>query len=394
MSKRSKDSSSAGFCAGLVSHQADSLSIKSEQFAKVFDRRGRAIRGLWMRSGNYYARLNLSNDDGSIRDRRVRLVSKTLSDARKEMSQLRSKPVKAIEQKPRIPDFGTFTQTYLSTMEHQKRPHTIKSEKMFIRRWSERIGDRPINKVTTADVFSFRTSLLSKGLSGRTVNLAVTVLNNVLNHAQDLGLIDSMPTKKLKPIRWKPKKRKLFTVDDINRLCSAAVESGRNGQMLSDYIRLMSCSGSRRDETLRIKWDDIDWEQQQLWVGADGLAKNYESRVVEFNPALEDHLKNMMGRRDVSSAYLFPSPRRKKEDFPARNLKESLRKIRDQVGCQGFGFHDCRHHFISYAVMSGIDYLTIARWVGHKDGGILIGKVYGHLNDDHKRKQARRLSFT
>ena len=61
-----------------------------------------------------------------------------------------------------------------------------------------------------------------------------------------------MPTQKLKPIRWNPKKRKLFTVDDINRLCSAAVESGRNGQMLSDYIRLMSCSGSRRDETLRI----------------------------------------------------------------------------------------------------------------------------------------------
>ena len=139
---------------------------------------------------------------------------------------------------------------------------------MFIRRWSERIGDRPINKVTAADVFSFRTSLLSKGLSGRTVNLAVTVLNNVLNHAQDLGLIDYMPTQKLKPIRWKPKKRKLFNLDDINRLCSAAVESGRNGQMLSDYIRLMSCSGSRRDETLRIKLDDIDWEQQQLWVGA------------------------------------------------------------------------------------------------------------------------------
>jgi hypothetical protein len=43
--------------------------------------------------------------------------------------------------------------------------------------------------------------------------------------------------------------------------------------------------------------------------------------------------------------------------------------------------------------MSGIDYLTIARWVGHRDGGILIGRVYGHLNDEHKRKQANRLSF-
>ena len=28
-------------------------------------------------------------------------------------------------------------------------------------------------------------------------------------------------------------------------------------------------------------------------------------------------------------------------------------------------------------VMNGIDYMTIARWVGHRDGGVLIGKVYG-----------------
>jgi hypothetical protein len=26
--------------------------------------------------------------------------------------------------------------------------------------------------------------------------------------------------------------------------------------------------------------------------------------------------------------------------------------------------------------MSGIDYMTIARWVGHKDGGVLIGGLW------------------
>jgi hypothetical protein len=37
--------------------------------------------------------------------------------------------------------------------------------------------------------------------------------------------------------------------------------------------------------------------------------------------------------------------------------------------------------------------MTIARWVGHKDGGVLIGKVYGHLNDEHAKKMAARLVF-
>ena len=163
--------------------------------------------------------------------------------------------------------------------------------------------------------------------------------------------------------------------------------------MLSDYLRLMACCGSRRDETLRLRWVDVDWDRKQLWVGPDGFSKNYEARVVDFNSFLERHLRAMFNRRDKRSVWLFPAPRRKAQDRPARSLKESLRKIRDQAGCPGIGFHDCRHHFISYAVMCGIDYLTIARWVRHRDGGILIGRVYGHLNDEHKRKQANRLSF-
>jgi hypothetical protein len=43
--------------------------------------------------------------------------------------------------------------------------------------------------------------------------------------------------------------------------------------------------------------------------------------------------------------------------------------------------------------MSGIDFMTIARWVGHKDGGTLIGKVCGHLSNEHAQAQAARMNF-
>ena len=37
--------------------------------------------------------------------------------------------------------------------------------------------------------------------------------------------------------------------------------------------------------------------------------------------------------------------------------------------------------------MSGIDYFTIAGWVGNRAGVVLIGRVYGHLNDEPGRSQ-------
>jgi hypothetical protein len=43
--------------------------------------------------------------------------------------------------------------------------------------------------------------------------------------------------------------------------------------------------------------------------------------------------------------------------------------------------------------MSGIDFMTIAAWVGHKDGGVLIGKVYGHLANEHRKAMADKLKF-
>lgn len=42
--------------------------------------------------------------------------------------------------------------------------------------------------------------------------------------------------------------------------------------------------------------------------------------------------------------------------------------------------------------MLDIDDMTIARWVGHQRGGILIGKVYGHLSSEHAKRQAKRIN--
>ena len=87
----------------------------------------------------------------------------------------------------------------------------------------------------------------------------------------------------------------------------------------------MKTCGSRASETLRLKWSDLDWDRKQLIIGSDGLTKNHESRVVDFNPALEMHLLDMNNRRN-GFAYLFPSPKSPTTDNPTKTLKGVLRK--------------------------------------------------------------------
>src|SRR5215471_12048316 len=155
----------------------------------------------------------------------------------------------------------------------------------------------------------------------------------------------------------------------------------------------LAYSGVRRDEALALKWDDVNFARKFLRIGADGSAKNSKARYVDFNSELEAHLKEMVTRRAPDSEWLFPSPQRGNTDKPAKTFRDSFTVARDKAKLPWVGFHDLRHYFASMAVMAGIDFKTIAEWLGHQDGGMLVGKVYGHLLPEHRKRMAKRLRF-
>jgi integrase len=129
-------------------------------------------------------------------------------------------------------------------------------------------------------------------------------------------------------------------------------------------------------------------------MGSGGTAKNRKTRRIEFNESLAALLEEMNAApaRKVSE-YLFPSPRRKAgEDRPANTFRASLHLAREATGMPWIGFHHFRF-FASRCVRSGIDFMTVAAWLGHSVGGILVGKVYGHLSDTHRKTSAGKIKF-
>ena len=152
-------------------------------------------------------------------------------------------------------------------------------------------------------------------------------------------------------------------------------------------------TGAREREAYRLPWKNVDLDRCVLAIGTDGLSKNKRARTLEMSPELAALLREMRENRQPDSSYLFPSPQRGNKDLHVRTFKQSFHKVREAAGLPAIGFHDFRHLFISKCVMAGVDYMTIAEWVGHQDGGVLIGKVYGHINDAHKKLTADRLTF-
>jgi integrase len=399
----------------------------AQAFLPVLDSRRRRVPGIYLRGAVYYGLLKVEMPNGKKVARRYRLLDAEerpvgdLNAAKEALEILRHRRREdALPVRGRKLSFEKWVHQYLASRRFTlKKPFSQEEEKRHLELWVDYLGGVQLEKIGTPLIKGFCEERLKgiksqgkhyKPASVRTLNLDLISLRNALKEAVESGHLPALPRfPKYKPEA--PPVRDLITPAEFELLlesCTARKDDGtpitKNGEQLRDLLRVLAYAGGREQETLAIRWSHVDWKGKQLWIGAPaefdasriaigkgGTSKNKEARSVDFNPQLEAVLKEMKARRAPDTSWMFPSPQRGEKDIKAQSLRESLIRARKAAGLEKFAFHDLRHFFISYAVMAGIDFMTIARWVGHKDGGILIGKVYGHLADTHRRKMAEKL---
>jgi len=399
------------------------------QFIAARDYRNRRIPGLYTRNGRFYAVLWADRGDGRKVTRRFPLYDsnlqpiRTIVEAKEALIELRqNRKERELPLAGRKPRFDEFCDEYLEmATTHAKRPRTQEKERAALELWRGHLSDIRIDRINTPMLKSFVEKRLRgcriekkifRAASARTVSLDLIALRNVLKAAIDAGHLRDLP--RFPKIKVPPPPRRvLITPEQLQQLLTACVATKangdpvtKNGHQLGDFLRLCGFSGAREQEALRLRWSHVDFKNRRLFIGAEegfaaaaltvgsgGVSKNRRSRVVDFNQDLESVLHDMYARRPPDSTWLFPSPQRGEKDVHAKTFRESLRLVRTAAGLPTLGFHDLRHFFTSFCVMSSIDLVTIASWLGHRDGGILIGKVYGHVLDSHRQNAAKLVNF-
>ena len=405
--------------------------LHGAQFMAVRDSRNRRVPGLCTRNGRFYAVLWVDRGDGRKEVRRFPLLDadeepiRALTAAKEAFDLLKGKRIEEkLPKAGRKPLFAAFAKEYLGMASTRaKKSGTQENESQAIARWTAHLGGFRLDAIKTPIINRYAElrqredgCVLArkhfKTAHPRTVSLDLVALRNVLRAAEDAGHLDDLP-KFPKIAKVAPPRRPLISPVQLDKLlagCMATDEDGtpvsKNGEQLRDFLRFLSFTGAREQEGLGVRWAHVDFAGGRVFIGAPddfeaaaftigtgGTSKNGGSRAVDFNPQLGALLREMHARRAPDSSFLFPSPQRGEKDIPARSLRESLKAVRARVGLPKFGFHHLRVYFISYSVMSGVDFMTLAKWVGHKDGGVLIGKVYGDIAQDHARRAAASVTF-
>ena len=238
-------------------------------------------------------------------------------------------------------------------------------------------AEKDIACIKPLDVENYQNKRTGMGIAASTINGEVAIMSKVFIYAIKREACKTNPCDAVSKLKVKKPERRFLTVDEIDALCGASINKHFNR-----YIRFLQYTGAREKEALRVKWDDVDFKNRRVCIGADGESKNGKSRWVDFSEALRVLLEQMGSEHSTGSLFA---------GIPT--FRFHLNATRAVVGLRWVGFHDFRRHFVSQCVMAGIDFATIARWIGHSDGGALLAKKYAFLANDHAVKQAAKLKF-
>jgi len=249
------------------------------------------------------------------------------------------------------------------------------------------LSETEIRKITQADCKKWA-SAYAKTASATRYNNTVSVLRHVLNVAVESGVVYSNAAAVVKRAAVRGKKIALPTIEKFNAMI-AEMRAGHSRDSINcaDFAAGLAFTGCRVGEAREIAWRDLDFEVGEIVVRGDAKTgtKNWELRRVPLIPDARALFQRMRSER-------LGEPLDAKV-FRVGECQKALDRAAKKVGADRITHHDLRHLFATRCIESGVDIPTVSRWLGHKDGGALAMKTYGHLRREHSIAQAQRVTF-
>jgi integrase len=249
------------------------------------------------------------------------------------------------------------------------------------------LADREIRRVTKTDCKEWARAF-RKVASPTRYNNTLGGLRHVFDVAKDAGIIYSNPAERLERVPVRAKQFTLPSGDQFLQLVDAVEHAGAwCSRDCADFVRGLAFTGCRKGEANQITWRDVNFDAGEIVVRGDPetATKNWTVRRVPLIPDARELLERMRAER-------ADEPLDAKV-FAVRESQKALDRACKKVGAERITHHDLRHLFATRCIESGVDIPTVSRWLGHKDGGALAMKTYGHLRREHSIAQARRVSF-
>jgi integrase len=218
-------------------------------------------------------------------------------------------------------------------------------------------GDIPVTQIT-AD--SFGISHHKAGTYRRYANL----FKSILSVAKDKGWIDEVP--KFQPRKIPAGRVRWLTRDEWSRLYAE----------LPDHMKPIALfavsTGLRQFNVLRMEWSRIDLQRKVAWVSASQMKNGLDHGLPLSDMALQ--ALDMVAGQNKRWCFTYNGER-------METIGEAWTRSLSRAGITNFRWHDLRHTWASWHIMSGTPVEVLQKLGGWKDLSMVMR--YAHLAPDH-----------
>jgi integrase len=298
--------------------------------------------------------------------------------------------------------FGAAIKQHLANLEDRPsiKPSTVHYWKQIyralLRSWPG-LESREVRRVTAGECEAWAREFRRTGgrANGQCKEPSPTRFNNTLDRlrhvfrlAKELGIIYSDPSAKIERVKLRQKRLMLPSAAQFTQIVESVATAGAGqSRHCADLVQGLAFTGIRKSEANALEWRDVDFEAGEVVVRGDAktATKNWELRRVPLIPDARGLFERMRSERAVEPLDA--------KVFRVGECQKALNRACTKVGTDRITHHDLRHLFATRCIESGVDIPTVSRWLGHKDGGALAMKTYGHLRREHSIAQAQRVTF-
>ncbi len=355
-------------------------------------RRRNTYPGTVKRRGRWYFYLNVS---GKKRWHGSWATQREASEARAEAITARRRGTYVEAQKVSVESY--LRDEWFPILSAKVKPTTEKQYRDKAVYVIELLGSKKLQDLRPVHVEKMKATLLSRGLSPRTVTMAMQTLSAMCTHARDVGqVIVVNPCDKIS----KPRKTtRDATVKALAAGQVQAVLSACEGSHWHGFMRLAFYTGARRGELAGLRWSDIDFDARTVRFRANivhtdaGLIeqtpKSGHSRTVTVDDETLNLLKAQR-REQVAKRLELGQDWQGLDDWVTVRADGSATtpnaatsawaRFSHKAGVSGFRLHDTRHTHATHLLANGVPLHVVAARLGHRDP-MVTATIYAHVLD-------------
>lgn len=264
----------------------------------------------------------------------------------------------------------------IESQAENKSAKTIKMLRWHLKKFTDRVGDVALGKITPQHVRNFIIYQQGRGLAPHSVWTDYKVLSGFLNWCITEELLKNNPLQTVKPPRLPQLLPKVLAPEQVeqflDRLRKDTSMTGRRNYVIA--MVLLDC-GLRANELVHLTLDDLHLDSSYLFVR---IGKGGKQRPVPISPTLRRQLWRYVGeyrgRLHPSVDSLFVSREGKK--LQVESLKKMIQRALASAGIKG-GPHLLRHTCATLYVRNGGDLERLRLLLGHSS--LIVTQRYAHL---------------